>query len=223
MVDVRINGKRMPILKAVGDLKALVMRLEAIGNKEGTELTSLVINGRSVDLDNPDILKLRLDADDTVEARMESAGQLALQSLQVAQEMAELLVFDLKVATLNLWDNTRTQTKNLETLINDCNLFLSLAARPMDLLGQDPLSVEKPVEECLRKLDEVANNLEDAVLLAAHDRGRAASHVLVARVMPAIEKWLSLSSIFAEHLSLGQEQLVLPSSAANISHLALQS
>lgn len=206
MADIRINGRRFPILQAIVDLGVLVQRLDAIATRENMGLTNLSVNGEPVDLDNPGIQKLRLDPTDTVEARMETAEQLALQSLQIAQEMAELLVFDIKVATLNLWDNTRYQQRSLETLLQDCELFLTLGARPVELLGKDPNQVEKPVEECLRQLDTVANHVQDAILLAVHGKNRDASHVLVARVMPTIEKWLGHSAAFASFLEL--EKLV---------------
>ena len=209
MADVRINSKRFPVLQAIDSVGTLVTRLDTLGAKEGTTLTSLSVNGSNIDLDSLETMKMKLEPRDTVVALMESAEQLALQSLQVAQEMAELLVFDLKVATINLWENTRTQQKNLETLIGDCHLFLSLGARPIDLLGRDPRTAGPAIENCLRQLDRIANNVEDAVLLAAHGRGRDACHVLVARVMPAIEGWLRLSHDFAEHLSIGDVEFNL--------------
>lgn len=202
MAEIRINGKRFPTLQSVDNVGALVNKLDQLGTKEGSCLTNLSINGIDVDIDNPEMFKMRLDNTDVVESLMESAEQLALQSLQVAQEMAELLVFDIKVATLNLWENTRTQSKNLETLLRDCNLFLTLASRPVDLMGRDPRNVEKPVEECLRLLDRIANGVEGAVVLATRDQQKDACRILVAKVMPNIESWLHATEAFSEKLNL---------------------
>jgi hypothetical protein len=203
MAEIRINGKRFPILQAVDSLQTLVARLDAIGLKDKTCLTQISVNGMEVDLDNPEALKVKLIALDRVDARMESTEQMALQSLQVAQEMAELLVFDIKVATLSLWDNTRSQQKSLEALLQDCSLFLTLAARPVDLLERDPRNVEKPIEECLRLLDRIANGVEGAVLLATNNQQRDSCRVLVSRVMPNIENWLKTTAGFAEELQIG--------------------
>lgn len=203
MAEVRINGKRFPVLQAVDSLQVLVARLDAHGLKEGTCLTQITVNGIELDLDTPEALKASLIALDRVDARMESSEQMALQSLQVAQEMAELLVFDIKVATLSLWDNTRSQQKSLESLLQDCSLFLNLAARPVELLGRDPRHVEKPIEECLRLLDRIANGVEGSVLLATNNQQKDACHVLVSRVMPNIENWLKATARFADELQIG--------------------
>ncbi len=202
MAEIRINAKRFPTLQTVDNLGALVNKLDQLGAKEGSCLTTLSINGQDMDIDNPEMFKMRLDTADVVEALMESAEQLALQSLQVAQEMAELLVFDIKVATLNLWENTRTQSKNLETLLRDCNLFLTLASRPVELMGRNPRNVEKPVEECLRILDRIANGVEGAVLLATRDQQKDACRILVSKVMPNIESWLQATDAFSDRLNL---------------------
>jgi hypothetical protein len=202
MAEIRINGKRFPTLQSVDNLGTLVNKLDQFGVKEGSCLTNLSINGIDVDIDNPEMFKMRLDTTDVVESLMESAEQLALQSLQVAQEMAELLVFDIKVATLNLWENTRTQSKNLETLVRDCNLFLTLASRPVELLGRDPRNVEKPIEECLRLLDRIANGIEATVLLATRDQQKDACRIMVSKVMPNIESWLQATEAFSEKLNL---------------------
>lgn len=218
MADVRINGRRIPILQAIDTAGVLIQRLESIGSRNNTELTSLTINGRAVDLDQSHTARLRLDRDDTVEARMESHEQMAFESLQVAQEMAELLVFDLKVATLHLWDNSRYQDKSLETLLTDCSLFLSLGARPLDLLGKSPDDLPPVAQDCLKQLDAVANSVEDATLLAVSGNGKDACHLLVGRVMPAIERWLGLTVPFAEHLQIDKVQLPVVSPESLSAH-----
>ena len=202
MSDVRINGKRFPALQAIDTLGQLVGRLEALGGSHATVVTSVHVNGRFVDIDNTDLLRMRLDSDDTVEVRMETVAQMAFECVQVAQEMAELLVFDLKVVTLHIWEGSRHQDKSLETLITDCHKFLSLGARPLDLLGANPHTVPAVAQQCLRKLDLVASNVEDATLLAVNGEKKDACHVLVARVKPAIERWLGLSAAFAEQLEI---------------------
>lgn len=202
MAEVRINGKRFPTLQTVDTLGALVNKLDQLGAKEGNSLTMVKVNGIETDIDSAEMFKLRLDSSDIVEALMESAEQLSLQSLQVAQEMAELLVFDIKVATLNLWDNTRTQAKNLDTLLKDCSMFLKLAARPVELLGRDPRNAEKSVEDCLRFLDRIADGIEGSILLAANEQQRDACRVLVGKVMPNIENWLLATEAFSDKLNL---------------------
>lgn len=207
MADIRVNKRRMPALKAVDSIGVLVSRLETLGESNNTCLTNLTVNGREIDIDNSEIMRLKLDADDTVEALMETAQQLSYQSLQIAQDMAELLIFDLKVATLQIWDGTKNFDKSLETLLNDCKLFLTLAARPIELLNQNPYELPQQAESCLRQLDATANNLEDAVLLAVNGKNKESCQVLVARVLPCIERWLSLAVPFAGHLQIEQVEL----------------
>lgn len=207
MADVRVNKRRMPTLKAVDSIGGLVSRLETVGESNRTYLTTLMVNGRQIDIDNPEIMRLKLESDDTVEALMETPQQLSYQSLQVAQDMAELLIFDLKVATLQIWDGTKNFEKSLETLLGDCKLFLTLAARPIELLNQNPYELPQQAESCLRQLDATANNLEDAVLLAVNGKNKESCQVLVARVLPCIERWLSLAVPFANHLQIEQVEL----------------
>lgn len=202
MADVRINKRRMPILQSVDSMGSLVAKIDALGAKNKTFLTSLTVNGRNVDLESQEIMRLKLDSDDTVEARMETAEQLSFESLQVAQEMAELLTFDLKVATLHLWDNLKFYEKSLETLIHDCKLFLTLGARPIELLGYAPTELPKQAQDCLKALDEIANHVEDSTLLAVHGKNREACQALISRVLPSIERWLSLSAPFAQFLEI---------------------
>jgi hypothetical protein len=208
MSDVRINGKRFPALQAIDLLGQLITRLEALGGANASVVTSVHVNGRIVDIDNNDMLRMRLDSDDTVEVRLETLAQMAFECVQVAQEMAELLVFDLKVVTLHLWEGSRHQDKSLETLINDCHKFLLLGARPLDLLDANPYTLPEAAQQCLRQLDNVAANVEDATLLAVSGEKKDACHVLVARVKPAIERWLGLSAVFAEHLEI--DRAVVP-------------
>lgn len=202
MADIRINKRRMPALQSVDTVGTLVSRLEGYGAKNNSVLTSLLVNGRAVDLDNSELMRLKIDSEDTVEAKMETPQQLSFESLQVAQEMAELLIFDLKVATLHLWDNLKVYEKSMETMLRDCKMFLMLGARPIELLGYNPYELPKQAEGCLRQLDAVANNLEDATLLAVHSKNKEACQVLVGRVLPAIEKWLSMSVPFAQFLEI---------------------
>ncbi len=206
MADIRINGRRFPVLQAVDSLGSLVQKIEAMGQRNNTFLTSLSLNGRNTNLDSTDFMRIKLASDDKIDARMESSEQLAFESLHTAQEMAELLIFDLKVATLHLWENTRQQDKSLETLINDCSLFLTLGARPHELLGQNPNDLEGSAKECLKNLDAVANHIEDATLLAANGHFKESCHVMVARVIPSIERWLGLTPLFAEQLQLDTAQ-----------------
>lgn len=204
MADIRINKRRMPAMQAIDNVGTLVAKMEALGSKNNSVLTALIVNGREIDLDNGEMMRLKLESDDTVEARLETPEQLSFESLQVAQEMAELLTFDLKVTTLHLWDNLKVYEKSLETLLADCKLFLTLGVRPIELLGYDPMSLPKEAEACLRQLDAVANNIEDATLLAVHGKSREACRALVSRVLPSIERWLSMTVPFASILQIDE-------------------
>lgn len=204
MAEVRVNARRAPLLQSVDVLATLVQRLDQMGQRDNTMLTAVNVNGRKVELDGPELSRFKLLPGDLVECKMETPVQLAFESLRVAQDMAELLVFDLKVATIHLWENSRYQEKSLETLLSDCQLFLLLGARPIELLGRDPHDLPHAAEGCLRQLDAVAGHLEDATLLAVNAKAREACHVLVGRVLPTVERWLGLTAAFAEHLEIDE-------------------
>lgn len=202
MADIRMNQKRMPILSSIDNLGTLLEKCDQFAKAHQSVVTSLLLNGIEIDLEQADIFKIRLDNEDVIEARMETPQRLSFESLQVAQELAELLVFDIKVTTLQLWDKGKHYEKLLETLISDCQLFLTLAAKPVDLLGHNIYELPMQAEACLRQLDAIAGLIEDATLLAVHQKNKEACQVLVARVMPSIEKWLSLSAPFAKFLQI---------------------
>ncbi len=202
MADVRINGKRLPPLQSIDTLAALMKKLEAIAQKNNSALTSLSINNNNIDIDNPEYLRLKLENEDTIDAKLDTSEQLSYESLQVALDMAGLLVFDLKVVTLKLWDSGKNYEKSLETLLNDCNLFLSLGARPIYLLNKDPEKLESEAQLFLRQLDAIAYHVEDATLLAVHGHSKEACYVLVGMVKPAIERWIGLSAKFAQILDI---------------------
>lgn len=207
MADIRINGRRIPALQAIDNGRLLITRLEAIGQRNNTTLTGFSVNGRMFDIEQIDFSRLKFETDDTVDAKMETSQQLSFESLQVALEMAELLVFDLKVATLKMWDSQKYFEKSLETLLSDCNLFLSLGARPIELLECKLTDLSSSGEACLRQLDAIANNVEDATLLAVHGEFRESCQVLVARVLPAIERWLGLTAALAQDLEIDKVQI----------------
>jgi hypothetical protein len=202
MADIRVNGKRIPALQAVGSFGVLITRLDALAGSQDTAITAVSVNHEEIDFENFEFFKMRLGDEDTVEVRMETVSQMAFECMQVAQEMAELLVFDLKVATLALWDSKAGSSKTLETLLNDCQKFLMLAARPLDLLGAKPNHLPPHAQEYLKQMDAIANTLEDATLLAVNGKNRDACHLLVSRVMKGVERWLGLSAAFAEALEI---------------------
>lgn len=210
MADVRVNGKRIPPLQSIDTLSVLMKRLEAIAQKNNSSLTSLSINNTSIDIDNPEFLRLKLENEDTIEARLDTPEQLSYESLQVALDMAGLLVFDLKVVTLKLWDSGKNYEKSLEILLNDCNLFLSLGARPIYLLNKDPDTLELEAQLFLRQLDTIAHHVEDATLLAVHEHAKEACYVLVGMVKPAIERWIGLSAKFAQILDINTVTITNP-------------
>ena len=202
MADIRINGIRVPPLQSVDTLSVLVQKLEALAQKNNSALTSLYINDKNIDIDNPEFLRLKLETEDTIDVKLDSPEQLSYESLQVALELASLIVFDLKVVTLKLWDSGKNYEKSLETLLHDCNLFLSLGARPIYLLNKDPEKLEPEAQLFLRQLDIIANHIEDATLLAVHDQGKDACYILVGMVKPAIERWIGMSAKFAQILDI---------------------
>ncbi|MFZ9519844.1 MAG: hypothetical protein ACO3A4_05145 [Silvanigrellaceae bacterium] len=223
MADIRVNGRRMVILQSETRLQALVEKLDNLAYRNKSCLTAMTVGGRDIDLDNLDSLEIKLlGANDVVEARIENTAQLSFESLQVAQEMAELLVFDIKVATLRMWDSNTFAEKELSTLLKDCHTFLTLGAHPLDLLQRSPLELSATAQECLMELDRIAHNVEDATLLAVHTQFKDACHVLVGRVMPTIEKWLGLTAAFAKELEIDRIEkpaLVEPSEVIRLSSL----
>ncbi|NBO37827.1 hypothetical protein EBU99_04510 [bacterium] len=204
MADVRVNGRRLALLQKETQLQALVDKLDGIAARSASCLTALLIGGVEVDLENAETLAAlpALTDADVVEARIENTAQLSFESLQVAQEMAELLIFDIKVTTLKLWDANSFAEKEIENLLKDCHTFLTLGAHPLDLLQRSPLELSATAQDCLHELDKVAQCVEDATLLAVHSQCKDSCHVLVGRVMPAVERWLGLSTIFAKELEI---------------------
>jgi hypothetical protein len=179
--------------------------LESLANKNNSALTALKVNNSEIDIDNIDYHKMKLETDDTIEAKFDTPEKLSYESLQVALDMADLLIFDLKVATLKIWDNELTYIKKLERLLEDCNLFLNLAARPIYLLNRKPEDLEIEAGNCLQELDRIANYVENATILAVHGRNKDACYVLVGMVKTAIERWIGLSAIFAQSLNINRE------------------
>jgi len=202
MAQVRINGTRFPILQSVRDVGTLISRIELMASKDNRYLTHMAINGKALDLESPDVEKWKVENEDVVDVLTETPESLALQSLQVAQEMGELLAFDIKVATLHLWDNTKFQVQTLHSLLKDCQLFLSLGSRPIEVLGRNPREVPAPIMSLLGCLDSVADHVEDTILLATAQKPKEACHVLIARVLPALKDWLERSTELADYLHL---------------------
>ena len=96
MADVRVNGKRIPPLQSINDIATLINRLESLANKNNSALTALKVNNSEIDIDNIDYHKMKLETDDTIEAKFDTPEKLSYESLQVALDMADLLIFDLK-------------------------------------------------------------------------------------------------------------------------------
>ena len=205
MADVRVNGKRVPPLQSVNDMATLIGKLETLANKNNSALTSLMVNNADIDIDNKEFHRMKLENDDTIDVKFDTAEQLSFESVQVALDMADLLLFDLKVATLKIWENDKAYEKTLETLLEDCNLFLSLAAKPIYLLNKEPESLEVEAQNCLQELDRIANYVENATLLAVRGYAKESCTVLVGMVQAAIERWSGLSAIFAQSLHINGE------------------
>lgn len=203
MADVRVNGRRLAILQNESKVQSLVDKLDNLAGRNNSCLTALTIDGKDVDLDALETLSgLDLSGNRVIEARIENTAQLSFESLQVAQEMAELLVFDIKVATLKMWDSNAFAADEIDTLLKDCHSFLTLAAHPLDLLQRSPHELSATAQDCLRELDRIAHCVEDATLLAVNAESKDSCHVLVGRVMPSIERWLGLTAAFAKELEI---------------------
>jgi hypothetical protein len=202
MADVRINGKRIPPLQNIDTLSNLLNKLDSIAEKNNSAVTALSINNSAIDLENPEFHRLKLEVEDTIDVKLDTPQQLSYESLQVAIDMAGLLVHDLKVVTLQLWESGKDYEKHLELLLNDCSLFLSLGARPIYLLNKDPEQLEADAQVFLRQLDLIAKHVEDATLLAVHDHSKDACYVLVGMVKPEIERWIGMSAQFAQILDI---------------------
>lgn len=208
MADVRVNGRRMTLLQSESHLDKLIDKLDNIANRSSSCLTALFLNGAEVELDGLSTEKLpQLTNQDVVDARIENTAQLAFESLQVAQEMAELLSFDIKVATLKLWDSNSFAEKEMDTLLKDCHTFLTLGAHPLDLLQRSPSEMSDSAQNCLKELDSVAQHIEDATLLAVHSKFKESCHVLVGRVLPALERWLGMTAHFAQELEIDRVEV----------------
>lgn len=205
MADVRVNGKREPALQSVDNIATLIQKLENLATKSNSALTALKVNNSDIDIDNNEFRRMKLENEDTIEAKFDTPEQLSFESLQVALDMADLLIFDLKVAAIKIWDNEKAYEKTLETLLQDCNLFLTLAAKPIYLLNKEPEALEVEAQNCLQELDRIANYVENATLLAVHGRSKDACYVLVGMVKAAIERWNGLSAIFAQSLNINNE------------------
>jgi hypothetical protein len=204
MADVRVNGKRIPPLQAIDTMSVLIDKLENLAHKSGSALTSLSVNNHDIDFENKEFHRMKLEQEDTIDVKFDSAEQLSFETLQVALDMADLLMFDLKVASIKIWDGEPQFEKPLETLLEDCHLFLSLAARPIYLLNKDPLQMEVEAQTCLQELDRIASYVENATLLAVRGFHKESCTVLVGMVQAAIERWVGLSAIFAQSLQINQ-------------------
>ena len=202
MADVRINGKRLPRLTSVDSLKNLLPKIELICQKNRYAITGCYLNEKEMDIDNEKILMLKLETEDKVEIKIESPEQLSYESLSVAQDMADLLMFDIKVSTIRLWNSEADYEPTLATLLKDCYYFLSLAARPIYLLNKELKDLDPQSEACLKELDKIANALEDATLFSVHKKNKEACEVLILIVKPAIETWIGLSAMFAEKMNI---------------------
>lgn len=202
MADIRINGKRIVPLQHVEHVSVLIQKLENMAETHQSALTSIAVNQNTIDIDAHESGLIRLSKEDTVDARFDTPEQLSFESVQVALDMADLLVIDLKLAAVDIWDEKKSYAKTLETLLKDCHLFLSLAARPIYLLNKNLDELDVQAQNCLKELDRIAEDIENATLLAVHGRTKDACYVLAGIVKPAVERWCGLSLLFAESLHI---------------------
>ncbi len=210
MADVRINGKRIPPLQVINDISQLIQKLDILANESNSVLTSLLLNNSAIDVDNFEYHKLKLEKEDTLDARFDTAEQLSFESLQVALDMADLLILDLKMAAVKIWDNNSDYIVVLDTLIEDCRLFLNLAARPVALLHKNLDDLDVEPRNCLQELDRIAGDVENATLLAVRGYPKESCFVLGDRVKSAIERWVGLSALFARSLNINSVPLAVP-------------
>ncbi len=205
MADVRVNGRRVPPLETIDNMATLISKLENLANKNNSALTALSVNSSDIDIDNIEYHRMKLENEDTIDAKFDTSEQLSYESLQVALDMADLLIFDLKVSAIKIWGTEKDYDKTLESLLDDCNLFLTLAAKPLYLLNQKPQDLDVEPQNCLQELDRIASYIQDAIMLAVNGQNENACIVLVGRVKPAIERWIGLSAIFAQSLNINSD------------------
>ena len=204
MADIRINGKRFPSLQSIGVVNGLLEKLDLLSTKNRESITMLRINDSEIDLSNDKLRALKIDDTDKVEVRMETPEKLSYESLNVALDMADLLLNDIKVSTLNLWRSEKDYEPTLETLIEDSYYFLSLAARPIYLLDANINNLDPDSEKCLKQLDTISNFIRKIAYLSIKKQNKDACHLLVSKVIPAVETWIGLSGNFAEKLNLSK-------------------
>ena len=202
MADIRINGKRIPPLKTVDNLGVLIQKLEIIADKNKNILTSLKLNNKSIDIDNFEYYKLKIEEEDKIEAKLDTPAQLSFESLQVAMDMAELLLQDLKTAAIHIWDENKSYTTSLDILLKDCQLFLTLAAKPVYLLEQNPDFLDGDIRKALEELDKISNYVETSTYLSVLNNRKDACFVLVGYVKTSLERWIGLCSVFAKFLNI---------------------
>jgi len=204
MADIRINGTRFPSLQSLGAVNGLLEKLENLSTKTRESVTMLRINDSEIDISNDRLRALKLDDTDKVEVKMETPEKLSYESLNVALDMADLLMNDIKVSTLNLWNSEKDYEPTLETLIDDSFYFLSLAARPIYLLDTNINNLDPDSEKCIKQLDKISDLLKNVTYLSIKKQNNDACHILVAKVIPAIETWIGLSGSFADNLNLSE-------------------
>jgi hypothetical protein len=206
MADVRINGRRYPSLQSIDSIQNLFQKLEHYAFENRSEITSMFIDGKEIEIEEIYRYKIKLHTDEKIEVQMQTPEEMSFECLQVALEMAELLVFDIKVATINVWDGSAQQIKTLQTLLQDAEKFLLLASRPVELLKTNINRLPSASTQCLQQLDLVALNLEDTALLVTTQNNKEACFVLIKRLLPSLEKWIGLSAVFAEQLQINPSQ-----------------
>lgn len=216
MADVRVNGKRVPPLQPVSNMGELIKKLDAMAFKNSETLTSLKWNNKDIDVDKMELHKLAIEEDDTIEVRIENPMGLSFESLQAAMDMTDLLIQDLKQATVHIWKGKTDYTKSLEVLLKDCELFLTLAAKPVYLLEYCPESLHGEVRGALEELDKISSHVESATHLALTNRRKESCFVLMRYVAPCLERWAGLCASFAKFMGIneagGAENILAPTS-----------
>jgi hypothetical protein len=127
----------VPIPVPVRDLEQVVEWLEQSMVPDGQNITSLTVDGRSV----IDILadrrlcsKTKLSEQTSVEVRIETPLDLALQSLETAHSLCRAILGTIKVVAVNLWQALPTESDTeLSQLLDDTELVCDLIDHARDL------------------------------------------------------------------------------------------
>ncbi len=202
MAQVSINGKKAAIYNAIGNFSQLIDKLYGQALKTGGAITHLWLNQIPMDLDS-DLSSIdQITYEDKIEVSIDSPQRLSIESLDMSLEFSKLLLFDVKLAIIDLWEGKNT-TQVLKTLLIDSDLFLSLASRAVSLMGKNPKELNLDSQKSLESLDFLGTTLEEAIQCSIIDP-KVAAEVLGTQTLPILENWPQAADVLFRDLNLHQ-------------------